>query len=162
LRLPEFSYGTHAAVITMSLKALALKLLGALLFLTAIAMWWSRAPDWPVEALVARWAPAPSQFIELDGQLVHFRDEGSRQDNGRPIHLLAAWQRGHRRALPAAAPELLRSRCLHALDRRTSAPRPLATCAPATATSFRPTRNGSSAGCGWRGICHSSCAAPAA
>jgi pimeloyl-ACP methyl ester carboxylesterase len=71
----------------MSLKALALKLLGALLFLTAIAMWWSRAPDWPVEALVARWAPPPSQFIELDGQLVHLRDEGPRHD-GVPLVLL--------------------------------------------------------------------------
>ena len=30
-------------------------------------MWLSRAPDWPVEALVARWAPPPSQFIDLDG-----------------------------------------------------------------------------------------------
>ncbi|MEO7851552.1 MAG: alpha/beta fold hydrolase [Rubrivivax sp.] len=65
----------------MSLKALALKALGALLLLTAIAMWWSRAPDWPVEALVARWAPPPSQFIEFDGQLVHLRDVGPRHDD---------------------------------------------------------------------------------
>ena len=35
------------------MKALALKLIGALLFLSALAMWMSRAPDWPVEALVA-------------------------------------------------------------------------------------------------------------
>ncbi len=63
-----------------SIKALALKLLGALLFLSAIAMWMSRAPDWPVEALVARWAPPPSQFIDLDGQLVHLRDVGPRDD----------------------------------------------------------------------------------
>ena len=48
-----------------SIKAFALKLLGALLFLSAIAMWLSHAPDWPVEALVARWAPPPSQFIDL-------------------------------------------------------------------------------------------------
>ena len=65
---------------SLSIKALALKLLGALLFLSAIAMWLSRAPDWPVQALVARWAPAPSQFIELDGQLVHLRDTGPRDD----------------------------------------------------------------------------------
>jgi len=71
----------------MSLKALALKALGALLFLTAIAMWWSRAPDWPVEALVARWALAPSQFLEVNGQLVHLRDEGPRQDH-EPLVLL--------------------------------------------------------------------------
>ncbi len=63
-----------------SIKALALKLLGALLFLSAIAMWMSRAPDWPVEALVARWAPPPSNFIDLDGQLVHLRDVGPRDD----------------------------------------------------------------------------------
>ena len=63
-----------------SIKALALKLVGALLFLSAIAMWMSRAPDWPVEALVARWAPPPSQFIDLDGQLVHLRDVGPRDD----------------------------------------------------------------------------------
>ena len=64
----------------MTLKALLLKLFGALLFLSAIAMWLSHAPDWPVESLVARWAPAPSQFIDLDGQLVHLRDVGPRDD----------------------------------------------------------------------------------
>lgn len=63
-----------------SLKALALKLLGALLFLSAVAMWMSRAPGWPVESLVARWAPPPSNFIDLDGQLVHLRDVGPRGD----------------------------------------------------------------------------------
>ncbi len=62
------------------MKALALKLLGALLFLSAIAMWLSRAPDWPVEALVARWAPPPSDFIDIEGQLVHLRDVGPRDD----------------------------------------------------------------------------------
>jgi pimeloyl-ACP methyl ester carboxylesterase len=62
------------------MKALALKLLGALLFLSAIAMWLSRAPDWPVESLVARWAPPPSDFIEVQGQLVHLRDIGPRDD----------------------------------------------------------------------------------
>ena len=40
----------------------------------------SRAPGWPVEALVARWAPSPSRFIDLDGQLVHLRDVGPRGD----------------------------------------------------------------------------------
>lgn len=63
-----------------TLKALALKLVGALLFLTAVAMWLSRAPDWPVEALVARWAPAPSDFALVNGQLVHLRDVGPRDD----------------------------------------------------------------------------------
>jgi len=62
------------------MRALLLKILGALLFLTALVMWVSRAPDWPVESLVARWAPPPSQFIDLDGQLVHLRDVGPRDD----------------------------------------------------------------------------------
>ena len=62
------------------MKALALKLLGALLFLTAVAMWMSRAPDWPVESLVARWAPPPSDFVDVNGQLVHLRDVGPRDD----------------------------------------------------------------------------------
>ncbi len=89
----------------MSLKALALKALGALLFLTAIAMWWSRATDWPIEALVERWAPPPSQFIELDGQLVHLRDEGPRHDDmplvllhgtASSLHTWAGWVAGLR------------------------------------------------------------------
>ena len=62
------------------MKALLLKTVGVLLFLTALLMWMSRAPDWPVEALVAQWAPPPSQFIDLDGQLVHLRDVGPRDD----------------------------------------------------------------------------------
>ncbi len=45
------------------------------------------APDRPVEALTARWAPPPSQFVEIDGMRVHLRDEGPR-DDPRPIVLL--------------------------------------------------------------------------
>ena len=52
------------------------RLLGFLLIATAVALALSRQPDWPVQALVARWAPAPSTFIEVKGQLVHLRDEG--------------------------------------------------------------------------------------
>ena len=63
------------------MKALALKLFGLLLVASAIAIALSRAPDRPVQSLVARWAPPPSQFVELDdGQLVHLRDEGPRGD----------------------------------------------------------------------------------
>jgi pimeloyl-ACP methyl ester carboxylesterase len=69
------------------MKALLLKAIGALLFLTALAMWLSRAPDWPVDALVARWAPPPSDFIEVKGQLLHLRDEGPR-DDPEPLVLL--------------------------------------------------------------------------
>ena len=44
----------------------------------AIAAFW--APDRPVEALQARWAPAPSAFLEIQGLRVHVRDEGPRDD----------------------------------------------------------------------------------
>jgi pimeloyl-ACP methyl ester carboxylesterase len=62
------------------MKALLLKALGVLLMASAIALALSRAPDRPVESLVARWAPAPSDFVDLDGQLVHLRDVGPRDD----------------------------------------------------------------------------------
>lgn len=57
-----------------------LRVVGALLMATALALALSRAPDRPVETLVARWAPAPSDFIEVKGQVVHIRDEGPRAD----------------------------------------------------------------------------------
>ncbi len=59
------------------------------LLIAALALWvgFSYAPDRPVQTLVARWAPLPSEFIELDGQLVHLRDEGPR-DDPMPIVLL--------------------------------------------------------------------------
>ena len=55
--------------------------------LTALALPLSRAPDRAVETLVARWAPPPSDFIDVKGQLVHVRDEGPR-DDPLPIVLL--------------------------------------------------------------------------
>ncbi len=57
-----------------------LRLVGVLLLLTVLALSWLRMPDRPVEALVGRWAPAPSDFVDLGGQLVHVRDEGPRED----------------------------------------------------------------------------------
>ena len=60
--------------------ALAIRLVGVLLLLTALALSLSRAPDRDVQTLVARWAPPPSDFIEIKGQLVHLRDEGPRDD----------------------------------------------------------------------------------
>jgi pimeloyl-ACP methyl ester carboxylesterase len=42
--------------------------------------------DIPVEDLVARHAAAPSQFMELDGMRVHYRDEGDRE--GTPLLLV--------------------------------------------------------------------------
>ena len=61
--------------------------IGVLLLLTAIALAMSRAPDRPVDSLVARWAPPPSDFVEVQGQLVHLRDEGPRED-ALPVLLL--------------------------------------------------------------------------
>jgi len=57
-----------------------LRAIGLLLMATALALALSRAPDLPVQGLVARWAPAPSDFLDLHGQLVHLRDEGPRND----------------------------------------------------------------------------------
>jgi len=59
---------------------LIVRAIGVLLMLTALALALSRAPDRAVETLVARWAPPPSDFIEVRGQLVHLRDEGPRDD----------------------------------------------------------------------------------
>lgn len=36
--------------------------------------------DRPLESLTARWAPAPSSFLTVDGLAVHLRDEGPRAD----------------------------------------------------------------------------------
>lgn len=57
-----------------------LRIVGGLLMASALALAMSRAPDLPVQGLVARWAPPPSDFIDLHGQLVHVRDEGPRND----------------------------------------------------------------------------------
>jgi pimeloyl-ACP methyl ester carboxylesterase len=61
--------------------------IGLLLMASALALALSRAPDRSVESLVARWAPPPSQFVELNGQLVHLRDVGPRAD-ATPLVLL--------------------------------------------------------------------------
>ncbi|MDH0097081.1 alpha/beta fold hydrolase [Pseudomonas sp. GD04158] len=72
------------------MKRLAHVLLGLLLVfgLTLagfVALNW--APDRPLDELKARWAPPPSQFVELDGLSVHLRDQG-RRDDPEPIVLL--------------------------------------------------------------------------
>ncbi|MDZ7813120.1 MAG: alpha/beta hydrolase [Ideonella sp.] len=54
--------------------------LGLLLMLASLSLPLLRAPDLPVESLVARWALPPSDFIEVNGQGVHWRDEGPRHD----------------------------------------------------------------------------------
>ena len=69
----------------------ALKIAGGVLALVValagvgVASAW--APDRPVESLKAHWAPAPSQFVAIQGMQVHLRDEGPR-DDPQPIVLL--------------------------------------------------------------------------
>jgi pimeloyl-ACP methyl ester carboxylesterase len=53
----------------------------------AIAVWATWEPDRQLGDLVARWAPEPSTFVELDGMQVHMRDTGPR-DDPYPIVLL--------------------------------------------------------------------------
>ncbi|MFO1337958.1 MAG: alpha/beta fold hydrolase [Burkholderiaceae bacterium] len=69
------------------MKMLLWRAFGVLLMLTALAVPLARAPDRPVETLVARWALPPSDFIEVKGQTVHLRDEGPR-DDATPIVLI--------------------------------------------------------------------------
>lgn len=72
------------------LRLMGVVLVTVLVFAVAgiMATW---APDKPVEALKARWAQAPSQFIDINvddiGLQVHLRDEGPR-DDAEPIVLL--------------------------------------------------------------------------
>ena len=82
------------------MSARLLRLLGVLLMLSALAVALSRAPDRPVESLVARWAPPPSDFIDVKGQLVHLRDVGPRNDplpvlllhgTGASLHTWEGW-----------------------------------------------------------------------
>ena len=93
------------------MMARLLRLFGVLLIASAAVLAFSRAPDRPVESLVARWAPPPSDFIDVKGQTVHLRDEGPRHDT-LPIVLihgtsasLHTWQgwarelRGQRRVI---------------------------------------------------------------
>lgn len=86
-----------------SLAARLLRVLGILLMASAVALSLSRAPDRPVETLVARWALPPSAFQELDGQLVHLRDVGPRDDPlpvvllhgmSSSLHTWEGWVRG--------------------------------------------------------------------
>ncbi len=71
------------------MKSLTLLRWLALIFLATLAagLVLSWAPDRSVDSLKARWAPAPSQFISLQGMQVHLRDEGPR-DDPEPIVLI--------------------------------------------------------------------------
>ena len=63
-----------------SLAGWLVRALGLLLMLAALGFAATKAPDRPLESLVGRWAPPPSDFIDLQGQLVHLRDQGPRDD----------------------------------------------------------------------------------
>jgi pimeloyl-ACP methyl ester carboxylesterase len=69
------------------MKSFAVRAFGVMLLLSAMALSFTRAPDVPVQALVARWGQPPSEFIDVNGQLVHLRDEGPRAD-ATPLVLL--------------------------------------------------------------------------
>ncbi|MBB5203916.1 pimeloyl-ACP methyl ester carboxylesterase [Inhella inkyongensis] len=66
------------------IQAWLLRALGLLLLVLGLSFAAFRAPDRSLESLVQRWAPPPSQFIELKladkPQLTHLRDEGPRLD----------------------------------------------------------------------------------
>src|SRR4051812_19829252 len=59
----------------------------ALAMLTGVFVATAWAPERTVEELRARWAPAPSVFLNVAGMRVHMREAGPR-DDGRPVVLL--------------------------------------------------------------------------
>jgi pimeloyl-ACP methyl ester carboxylesterase len=67
------------------MTALLVRSFGVLLLLTALAVALSRAPDRSAQSLVANWAQAPSDFIEVQGQVVHIRDEGPRHQGWQAV-----------------------------------------------------------------------------
>lgn len=71
--------GTVSRALAWALAALLVAAAGG------VALTW--APDQPLSALLTRWAPPPSAFIDIGGQQVHYRDEGPRGDPA-PIVLL--------------------------------------------------------------------------
>jgi len=67
----------------MTLRRAGRALVVVLVVLTALAVALVR-PDLPRERLLARYAPAPSRFADIEGMRVHYRDEGA----GPPLVLL--------------------------------------------------------------------------
>jgi pimeloyl-ACP methyl ester carboxylesterase len=61
------------------------KLISVIVLLVVIAVGASIgaswAPDIPLSQLKDRWATTPSEFIEIDGMLVHIRDQGPQTDS---------------------------------------------------------------------------------
>jgi pimeloyl-ACP methyl ester carboxylesterase len=92
------------------------RLFAVVLLLVAAAVALSYEADRPVDSLVARWAPAPSRFVELQGMRAHLRDEGPRDDplpivllhgTGASLHTWDGWAaalRGERRVIRVDLP----------------------------------------------------------
>jgi pimeloyl-ACP methyl ester carboxylesterase len=70
---------SNATSMNLLVRSLLL-VLGGLVFFAVVAVVSTWAPDLSVEELKERWAPPPSQFIDVGGQPVHLRDEGPRGD----------------------------------------------------------------------------------
>jgi pimeloyl-ACP methyl ester carboxylesterase len=72
----------------------------ALLALLGGAGWYLYNPDFPRDALERRWAPPPSQFVEVAGVRLHVRDTGPRDGPavllihgfGSSLHTWEAWE----------------------------------------------------------------------
>ena len=98
------------------MASLLIRLFGVLLLLGALAVPLVQAPDRGVQTLVARWAPPPSDFLDLGGQIVHYRDEGPRSDplpivllhgTSASLHTWEGWARalrGQRRVISLDLP----------------------------------------------------------
>ena len=65
---------------SLALPDLLLRLLGVLLLAAALGFAATKAEDRTLESLLPLWAPPPSEFIDLKGQLVHVRDQGPAED----------------------------------------------------------------------------------
>jgi len=90
---------------------------GVLFGLALAAIVWSTwEPDRQLGSLMARWAPEPSSFLELDGMQVHIRDTGPRNDPmplvllhgmASSLHSYEGWQtalQGERRVISVDLP----------------------------------------------------------
>jgi pimeloyl-ACP methyl ester carboxylesterase len=86
--------------VTSRFGDVALKLVGIFLMLAALGFAVSKAPDRSLESLVPRWAPPPSDFVDVDGLLVHYRDQGPSSDplplvlihgTGASLHTWEGW-----------------------------------------------------------------------
>jgi pimeloyl-ACP methyl ester carboxylesterase len=85
----------------MARRALRRAVWGALAFVALLlAVGWES--DRPVDQLRVRWAPPPSQFIDLQGMRVHLRDQGPADDSiplllhgtSASLHTWEGWEAG--------------------------------------------------------------------